>query len=101
MLRHFRPSHLLVIMFSILVLSVGLLRAAPADAVVGDGTPESCTSNALSAALSTGGTVTFACGAAPYTLLADTYVIENGVVLDGAGLITLSGEGLRQIFIVN
>lgn len=98
--RTIRLSHLLVILFSVLLLSVGLLRAAPADAVVGDGTPESCTSNALAAALSAGGTVTFACGAAPHTLLADTYVIENGVVLDGDNLISLSGEGLRQIFIV-
>jgi hypothetical protein len=91
----------LFFLLSIFLLSVGLLRAAPTDAVVGDGTPGSCTSNALAAALSTGGTVTFNCGAALYTLPADTYVIENSVVLDGAGLITLSGEGLRQIFIVN
>ena len=53
MLRHSRLWRLLVILFSILVLSMGLLRAAPTDAVVGDGTPESCTSNALAAALST------------------------------------------------
>lgn len=76
--------------------------AAPSDAVVGDGTPESCDGNALEAAINSGGTVTFNCGGA-HTILANTMVIDAGntVIVDGEGVITISGEGLRQIFIVN
>lgn len=101
MLRRFRLWHLVVILLSVLVLSVGLLQAAPTDAVVGDGTPASCDGNALEAALGAGGTVTFNCGPAPLTIAANTMVIQNDVILDGANLITLSGEGSRQLFIVN
>ncbi len=36
------------------------VAAAPSDAVVGDGTPESCDGNALEAAISSGGIVTAA-----------------------------------------
>ncbi|MCL4835705.1 MAG: hypothetical protein KJZ86_24925 [Caldilineaceae bacterium] len=101
MLRRFRLWHLVVILLSILVLSVGLLQASPTDAVVGDGTPTSCDASALEAALAGGGTVTFNCGLDPLTIAVNTMVIETGVRLDGDNLITLWGEGLRQIFIVN
>ena len=76
------------------------LLAAPADAVVGDGTPASCDSNALAAAIGNGGVVTFNCGANPHTIIADTYVINSNVEIDGGNLITLDGEGLRQLFLV-
>jgi hypothetical protein len=46
----------------VLVLS-GLTVSARAAGVVGDGTPGSCTTAALTAALSGGGLVTFDCGA--------------------------------------
>ena len=99
--RTIRLSHLLVILLSILLLSFGLLQAAPTDAVVGDGTPASCDGNALEAALAGGGSVTFNCGADPLTIAVNTMVIGNDVRVDGGNLITLWGEGLRQIFIVN
>ncbi|GIK73179.1 MAG: hypothetical protein BroJett021_21670 [Chloroflexota bacterium] len=75
-------------------------HAAAQSIVVGDGTPESCDNNALGAALISGGDITFACGSAPHTIIADTYVIATDTVLDGGGLITLDGENLRRIFIV-
>lgn len=76
--------------------------AAPHDTVVGDGTAASCDGNALEAAITAGGTVTFNCGGA-HTILANTMVVDTGntVVVDGGGLITISGEDLRQIFIVS
>lgn len=78
------------------------VAAAPSDAVVGDGSPESCDGNALEAAINSGGMVTFNCGGA-HTIVANTMVVDAGntVVVDGDGIITISGEGLRQIFIVN
>ncbi|MCB0109326.1 MAG: hypothetical protein KDE53_25560, partial [Caldilineaceae bacterium] len=97
---------LLLTSLLLLMLSGGLLAyhprlwAAPQDVVVGDGTPASCDSNALGAALSTDGTVTFNCGPNPHTIVADTYVINGAIVIDGGALITLDGENLRQIFLV-
>ncbi len=83
-------------------LSAVPATAAPADTVVGDGTAASCDGNALEAAVTAGGLVTFNCGGA-HTILANTMVLAAGTttVVDGGGLITISGEGLRQIFIVN
>ena len=75
-------------------------KAAPVNAVVGDGTPASCDSNALAAAISNGGAITFNCGSNPHTIIADTYVINGVVEIDGGNLLTLDGEGLRQLFLV-
>lgn len=90
-----------------ILLILGLLGhlpalAAPADSVVGDGTAASCDGNALEAAIMAGGSVTFDCGGV-HTILANTMVVDSGlnVVVDGGGLITVSGEELRQLFIVN
>ncbi|NTW39029.1 MAG: hypothetical protein HGA44_03945 [Cellulomonadaceae bacterium] len=73
--------------------------------VVGDGTPQSCTSDAVVAAVAAGGIITFACGPAPVTILmtATAKVVNaNGpVVLDGGGLVTLSGGGERRILYLN
>src|SRR5690242_10536785 len=78
-------------------------RTAWAGGVVGDGTPESCTSNAVEAALAGGGAITFNCGPDSITIAANTMVIANGidVTLEGADLITLDGESARQLFVVN
>jgi len=75
----------------------GVVRAA---GVVGDGTPASCTSNLISDVLSGGGIVTFQCGPDPLTIIVDTFPIDTSTTLDGGGLITLDGEGLRQLFVV-
>lgn len=74
--------------------------------VVGNGTPESCTSRAFVDAVARGGIITFDCGPDPHTIvLEETARIYNDrserVVIDGGGLITLSGNGQRRILYMN
>ena len=76
------------------------------DEVVGDGTPASCTSEAVVAAVAAGGVITFDCGPGPVTItLTETAKIFNAagpeIVLDGGGLVTLSGGGERRILYMN
>jgi hypothetical protein len=80
------------------------VRAA-ADTVVGNGTPASCTSRAVVRAVARGGLVTFDCGPGPVTIeMEKTAKVVNTsakVVLDGGGLVTLSGQGQRRILYLN
>jgi len=77
------------------------IPAAPTDnpdRVVGDGTPESCTTEALQAAATLGGTITFDCGSAPVTItVTSTIIFTEETVLDGGGRVTLSGGGSARI----
>jgi len=70
------------------------------DHVVGNGTPASCTSAAVVAAVAAGGVITFDCGPDPVTItmLATAKVVNTSpeVVIDGGGLVTLSGAGQRR-----
>jgi hypothetical protein len=75
-----------------------LVDTASPDHVVGDGTPESCTEAALTQAAAAGGTITFDCGTAPTTItVTSTVVFTRESVLDGGGLVTLSGGGSARI----
>jgi hypothetical protein len=69
--------------------------------VVGRGTPASCTSAAVVAAVRAGGIIRFSCGPKPIVIrMSATAKVINArphVVLDGGGLVTLSGEGRRRI----
>jgi hypothetical protein len=69
--------------------------------VVGHGTPASCTSARVVAAVRAGGIIHFACGSAPVTIqLRATLKVMNTsprVVIDGGGRVTLSGAGRRRI----
>ncbi|GAB2592947.1 fibronectin type III domain-containing protein [Microlunatus antarcticus] len=80
---------------------MGLEDVSHPDRVVGTGTAASCTSAAVLAAASAGGVVTFRCGASPVTItLSQTIKVRNStarLVLDGGGLVTLSGGGTRRI----
>ncbi len=68
------------------------------DQVVGDGTPGSCTEAALATAAAAGGTITFDCGTAPVTItVSSTIVFTEESVVDGGGLVTLSGGGSARI----
>jgi hypothetical protein len=68
------------------------------DRVVGDGTPEGCTEAALVEAAAAGGVITFDCGPAPVTVtVTSTVVFTEESVLDGGGLVTLSGGGSARI----
>jgi hypothetical protein len=76
---------------------------APVDmtgaTTVGTGTPGSCTQAALDAALaSNNGRIRFDCGAAPHTIVVTSEkVIDDDLVIDGGGRITLSGGGTTRI----
>ena len=96
-----RLMHVTATFALVMALAPMVTRAEPDAGVVGNGTPASCDSNALQTALNGGGSVTFNCGAAPHTILSNTYVISANTIVDGAGKITLDGENLRQHFIVN
>jgi hypothetical protein len=80
--------------------------SASPDQVVGHGSPDSCTSAAFVAAVAAGGVITFDCGPDPVTItLAQTAKVFNDtgpeIVIDGGGLVTLSGGGLRRILYMN
>ena len=69
--------------------------------IIGNGTPASCTSAAVVRAVAEGGVITFSCGPNPVTITmtATARVVNTSqqVVLDGGGLVTLSGGGRLQI----
>jgi hypothetical protein len=76
------------------------------DRVVGDGSPESCTSDAFVSAVALGGVITFDCGPDPVTITLDeTAKIFNDtgprIVIDGGNLVTLSGGGRHRILYMN
>jgi hypothetical protein len=74
--------------------------------VIGNGTPASCTSAAVVAAVAKGGIIAFDCGPAPVTItMGATAKVRNRrgarIVLDGGGKVTLSGAGRRRILYMN
>jgi hypothetical protein len=73
--------------------------------VIGAGTPASCTSAAVVAAVAAGGVITFSCGPSPVTItMTATATVPSTshlVVLDGGGKVTLSGGGTTQILSMN
>jgi hypothetical protein len=81
-------------------LLVSALGATPAYAggVVGTGTSASCTEAALDARLVGGGTVTFNCGGAKTITLTFYKQIADNTMINGGGLITLSGGGTTHMF---
>lgn len=84
----------------------GLEDVSSPTTVVGTGTPESCTSDAFVAAVAGGGVITFDCGPDPMVITLDqTAKIFNDtgprVVIDGGGLVTLSGAGNHRILYMN
>jgi hypothetical protein len=75
------------------------------DRWVGSGTPRSCTSRAVVRAVAKGGIIRFRCGPNPVRIeMGQTAKVVNRsrrVVLDGGGLVTLSGGGKRRILYQN
>ena len=78
------------------------------DHVIGNGTPSSCTSRKVVRAVARGGVITFRCGPDPVVIaMRATAKVVNAhgsttrptrrVVIDGGGLVTLSGMGKRRI----
>ncbi len=84
----------------------GLEDTSSPDNVVGNGTPESCTSAAFVQAVEEGGITTFNCGPDPVTItLTETAKIVNNtgpkIVIDGGNTVTLSGGGAERILYMN
>ena len=75
------------------------------DHVIGNGTPRSCTSRKVVRAVAKGGKIVFRCGSSPVTIkmkrTAKVVNTSKKVVLDGGGLVTLSGAGKRRILYQN
>lgn len=76
------------------------------DIVIGNGNPQSCTSAAVVDAVAQGGIITFDCGPNPHTIvMSQTAKIVNDtgpeIVIDGGGLVTLSGNDDRRILYMN
>jgi hypothetical protein len=69
--------------------------------IVGHGTPAGCTSAAVVAAVRAGGIIRFSCGPRPVVITMHTTakVLNTSlqVVLDGGGLVTLSGQHRHRI----
>lgn len=75
----------------------------PADAVVGDGTPESCTEEALRGAVAYGGVVKFDCGASPVIVPIQAAIAlrtDLDTIVDGAGAITLDAQHADRHFVI-
>ncbi|WP_308992070.1 hypothetical protein QLS71_017465 [Mariniflexile litorale] len=84
----------------------GLENVSNPDTIIGNGTPESCTCDAVVNAVAKGGKITFNCGSRPITIKMDktAKVFNNAnpdVIIDGGGLITLSGNGTNRILYMN
>jgi hypothetical protein len=84
----------------------GLADSSSPRTVVGTGTAASCTGDAFIAAVAAGGVITFDCGPEPVTITVDRpakIFNDTGpdIVIDGGGLVTLSGGGTSRILYMN
>src|SRR5687768_5796281 len=67
-------------------------------ATVGDGTAASCTAAELQNAAPAGGVIVFDCGPDPITITVTSQItFTEETILDGGGLVTLSGGGSSRI----
>lgn len=86
--------------------AAGLADSSNPRTVVGTGTSESCTAQAFVDAVAQGGVITFDCGPDPVTItLTEPAKVVNDtgpeIVIDGGGLVTLSGGGSTRILYMN
>jgi len=84
----------------------GLEDVSSPTTVVGTGSPDSCTADAFIDAVAGGGVITFDCGPDPVIITLDRpakIFNDTGprIVIDGAGLVTLSGAGTTRILYMN
>lgn len=76
------------------------------DHIIGNGTPQSCTAQAVADTVALGGKIAFACGDSMLTIVLDQPLrifndADSQVVIDGAGKIALSGGGSQRILYMN
>ncbi len=84
----------------------GLADVSAPTTVIGTGTADSCTSQAVVDGVAQGGVITFDCGSEPVVIMMEeTAKIVNDtgpeIVIDGGGLITVRGLGNRRILYMN
>jgi hypothetical protein len=84
----------------------GTEDTAKPDHIIGTGTPESCSPDSFIAAVASGGKIVFNGGAAPFTItLSRPAKVFNDsiqdIVIDGGGLVTLSGGNTTRILYMN
>jgi len=87
-------------------VEAGPIDVSDPDYIVGNGTPESCTAEAFMKAVAHGGKIVFNCGPEPVTITLDkpAKVYNDSlsdIVIDGNGLVTLSGGGKSRILYMN
>ena len=94
-----------VAIFALLTLTFGSRPAHAGNAVVGNGTPASCTEAAFDTALASlqadsfGGVISFNCGGSPHTIeIFTSATIFTSVDIDGGSLITLFAQGASPLF---
>ena len=98
---------LLTLILTLLAAAFNVPSARAASAVVGNGTPGSCTEAAFDTALaianSGGGTITFNCGAVVTTIAftSQKIILTNDVTINGNDLIVLNGGSVTRHFFVN
>ena len=102
-MKHYQLWFITLVLFLMLAGSAVQIRAA--DAVVGDGSAESCTEAAFDTALAAagggGGAITFNCGANPHTIqFTSTKTLTDDIIIDGGDLIALSGGGAVRPFLI-
>jgi hypothetical protein len=83
-----------------------LVNTTSPTTIIGNGSPESCTSQAVVDAVAKGGIITFNCGPEHVSIPMDqTARIFNDstpeIIIDGAGKISLDGQGKRRILYMN
>ncbi len=95
-------------LLGLIVLAGIACEALAENAVVGTGTPASCNTVSYDAALALvandnqGGVLTFNCGANPHTIVVNSErSLQNFIVIDGGGRITLDAQDLTRFFVIN
>jgi hypothetical protein len=83
----------------------GIESMASPDTIIGTGTPASCTAQAFIDAVANGGKITFNSGGLPVIIKLDrpakVFNDKPDIVIDGKGLVVLSGCGRSRILYMN
>jgi predicted outer membrane repeat protein len=72
------------------------------ERVIGDGSADSCTNDAIQEAASLGGDITFNCGSDEIVIpITSTIEVEANAIIDGEGLVTLDGQNETRILLAS
>jgi predicted outer membrane repeat protein len=96
------------------ILSTGLVAKIPPNvpdlmlpiptltgsAVVGNGTPQSCTETALNSAVAMAASITFNCGGPAKIIITTPKTVAATQTIDGGGTVTLDGNLQSRLFVV-